>query len=291
MNLEKKYIKSFIKAFDLVYHDALRDMFNDLIKNGWTTNIEIYGKEKYGLFFCEISTNKKLQDIADKHIRIINSICPDCGKGCESLFEDDTSKKWISYTCFNCWKLRIEKYFTISNISNSGFNYSITNNNLTERKDINWFKDVKSVKLNNKSSLYLYKEIDFELEIELLNNKSIFFDNSYINFYQLLKNIPSLYFIEHDDLKCVDYLLSNLSDCPICQKISLIKNQCLVCNTKLEPLLKWPNESYDSWKYYNKIDEIIFNKRDEFCKHIQKNLILKYRFHKDKSFEESIKFT
>ncbi|KAB8153468.1 hypothetical protein EZY14_009550 [Kordia sp. TARA_039_SRF] len=290
MNAETKYVTSVIKDFDVVYQNTLKEMFDELIENGWTTDVKIYCKEKYGVFICEINSNQKLQNIADTYVGIINSICPNCGEKEKPLFEDDTSSEWIDYTCFDCWSVRTEKYFTISNISKSGFNCLQINDNVTERKDFNWSKDVKRIKLTNKSSAYFDKEIDVELEIELLNNKFLFFNKSYIHFYKLLKNVPRIYFIEEDDVSCVEYIFSNISDCPICKKIALYKNKCLVCHTNLELLLKWPSTRHDSWKWYNKVDEIIVNKRETFSKLIDNDLILKYRLHRDESFEKSSAF-
>ncbi|MGB5983618.1 MAG: hypothetical protein WBG46_15890 [Nonlabens sp.] len=295
MNVEEKYIKTFLQNQYHVYHDLLEAMFDELLKNGWTVEADIYCKEKYDYYYCKVSGgNEKFQAIVDKYAEQINSFCSVCERNDRPIYEDDLSPYWIQSTCFDCWKERIE-INTIKNISEDGFSFPrINSENQVELINISWLRDVKNFKLLNVNRFLLRDVNLLGLQIELLNDDLIGFGFTDINFYKLLKNTPN-HAGDPDDYIFLEKFRSSLKDCPICKKVSIFEKRCLSCGLYKQNILmggvnSGPLWADDSWKWFNNIDERIHYKRKEFEDNLEKDPVLKYRFENDDSFAQSDRF-
>ena len=275
------FVELFIKTNYEGWQNELRNMFSELILNGWELNIPIKSKEKYGNFICNIETNNiKLKSTVEKYKKIINSLCSRCGSQ-ENVFNDQTDY-WIENICESCWTNKMKNQHTISEITESGFKYGILINDFKfELKYFEW-NQVKNININ----IPEYGN-NFELEINFDSENLYLQAKTDVNFFRLLKYIPKEK-LTSTDYDFIDNLFLNLTDCKICGKISVYESSCLVCNENLEEILK--NQRNQSWKRYNNIEEIIKKEQENFQYNTKHIITIKYRFQNDISFEKYLDF-
>lgn len=273
------FIELFVNSYNLGWQKELRNMFSELIINGWNLNIPIKSKEKYGNFVCDIETsNISLKEIINKYIKIIDSLCSKCGSD-KNVFSDQTTY-WIENICDKCWINKIENRYTISEISKEGFKYFLLINDKLEPKYFEW-NQVKNINLTIPK--YGSKH---ELEINI-DFENLYLDSKIdINFFNLLKFIPK----EKISPKNYDYisnLFINLKSCPICGKIAVHNGICLVCQNSLNEIL---NSRILNWKRFNNIEKIIEDEQNNFQNSIKHYINTRYRFENDISFDNDLSF-
>lgn len=275
------FIDLFIKTNCKGWQNELRNMFSDLISNGWNLSIPLKSKEKYGYFICDIETNDiNLLNTVKKYKEIIDNLCSRCGSQ-ENVFNDHTDF-WIENICENCWKNKMINEHTISDISKDGFKYCEFINDFTfEQKYFEW-KQIKTISL----TIPEYGT-NFELEINFEAQNLFFEACTDINFYKLLKHIPKEK-LNVEDYNFIINLFLNLKDCKICGKTSVYQSKCLVCNKSLEGILK--NQRNQSWKRYNNIEGIIKKEQEDFQFDTEHTITFKYRFQNEISFEKYLDF-
>lgn len=275
------FVDLFIETNFEGWQNELRNMFYELILNGWDLSIPIKSKEKYGDFICDVETNNiNLKKTVEKYKKIINSLCSRCGSK-ENVFNDQTDF-WIENICENCWENKMENQHTISEISKNGFKYGVLISDFNfVPKYFEWNK-IKNINL----TIPEYGT-DFELEMNFDSENLYFQARTDVNFFRLLKNIPKEK-LNDKDHNFVNNLFLNLNDCKICGKISVYESDCLVCNKSLEKILK--NPRHQSWKRYNNIEEIIKTEQEDFQYNIKHITTIKYRFQNDYSFEKHLGF-
>lgn len=270
------FVELFVKTNYEGWQNELRNMFSELISNGWNLNIPIKSKEKYGNFICKLdTTNIKLQNIVDKYIEIIDNLCSRCGSK-ENVFNDQTDY-WIENICESCWINKMKSQHTISEISENGFKYCVL------VSDFNYIsKYFEWNQINNVNITIPEYGNDYELEMNI-DSENLYFNRTDINFFKLLKHIPKEK-LNSDDYNFIKNLFANLEDCKICGKISVFESNCLNCNNCLNKILK--NSRNQSWKLYNSIEEIIKKEQEEFQYDTKHRLAIRYLYHNDISFEE-----
>jgi hypothetical protein len=270
------FVNLFIKGYADGWQNSLKNMFSELILNGWDVNTPIKSKEKYGDFICSIeTTNIKLQEIVEKYTEIINRLCSICG-GSENVFNDQT-EFWIENLCEKCWIRKIENRYTVNDISENGFSYFILNSNYdVEPRYFSWSR-IKNVKLKiPEASSFIY-----ELEMDVDSQTLTFEAGRDINFYKLLEQIP-IKLLSKKQFRIIRSLFANLTDCKICGRVSVYQDECLVCHANILSIMEI--ESAKIWKKFNNIDNLIRDKQLLFRKSIGHNVILKYRLLNDISF-------
>lgn len=275
------YVDTFANSNEIGWQKEIKNMFSELIANGWNLKIPVKSKEKYGNFICDIETkNIKLQSIVDKYTKIINRLCSNCGSN-ENVFNDQT-EYWIENICEKCWINKIENRYTVSDISENGFKYFLLiSNNKFEPKYFEW-SQVKSIVLTIPDYGTDHElEINFSTENLYLNNRTD------INFFKLLKFIPK------EKISSINYdyiqnLFLNLKSCTICGKIAVHNGTCLVCKNSLNKILS--NSRNVSWKRFNNIERIIKNEQESFQDIIKYSIVSRYRFQNDISFDKDLNF-
>lgn len=275
------FVSLFIKRYAEGWQNCLKNMFSELIINGWDVNTPIKSKEKYGDFICSIETsNIKLQEIVKTHTKIINKLCAICG-GNENVFNDQT-EFLIENLCEECWIRKMESRYTVSDISENGFSYFILNNNYTIEPRYFLWSQIKNVKLMIPEASS-YSELEMDVDSKTLR----FEERRDINFYKLLKQIPAK-LLSKKQFRIIRSLFANLTDCKICGRVSVYQERCLVCGASILSILEY--EPTKIWKKFNNIDEIIRNEQSSFKKSIGQHVTIKYRLLNDTSFETYTNF-
>jgi hypothetical protein len=271
------YVETFVNSYPFGWQKELKNMFSELIKNGWNLRIEIYSKEKYGYFICDIkSDNEILNNIVKNYVEVIDNLCSHCGSSTD-VFNDQT-EYWIENICAKCWITKIENRYVISKISENGFQYFkfIQPNNFKPAY-FSW-KDMSNFELylpNEYSSNYGF-EAEFNSEYTQLES------NRDLNFFKLLKSIPKEKLSKIDGEK-IELFFSNLKPCKICGKISVHNNYCLSCYNNLDKILS--KKEYIYLKNFNNIENVIYEIQKRFQESFSYSIIRKYRFENDISFE------
>lgn len=275
------FVELFVKTNYEGWQNELRNMFFELISNGWNLNIPIKSKEKYGNFICKLdTTNIKLQNIVDKYTEIIDNLCSRCGSK-ENVFNDQTDY-WIENICESCWTNKMINEHTISQISENGFKYGkLISDFKFELKYFEW-NQIKNININ----IPEYGN-NYELEMNFDFENLYFQAQTDVNFFKLLKHIPKEN-LNDKDYNFIKNLFLNLKDCKMCGLISVYQSNCLVCNNNLEEILKNPRNQ--SWKRYNNIEEIIKKEQEDFQYNTKHIITIKYRLQNDISFEKYLDF-
>jgi hypothetical protein len=244
----------------------IENLLKELTDNGWdskTMPLEV--REKWGSFEGFLtSDNEVLQAIIEKYSDLISDLCIDCGKKVSSSSD---------YHCEDCI-LEIDRTHAIEDISDKGFSYN--NFEKKERDYIKW-EEITEISLTKESHYQLEIKIPGkETWRDIVLDKHIQLYDSKVNFFLLLKNIPSEK-LKEEDRVFISKFFEDLESCMICGYIAVYDSICLICDNRL---LKTPNR----WMIKNNQTLNDYNKERQLLYYTFDNRVLIQRI--ERSFEK-----
>lgn len=284
------YIDCVVSEFPIGWKITLKEMFHELKKNGWNKKNKLNYNFSFGSITIEGLKNKNnscLNKIVKEYTYKLHNTCCNCSsqKNIEP-FEDE-------YLCQNCIFEIIEKR-EISEISNDGFkfyNFPTYSNQKGKFDFIKW-NDIKQITINQNKNNHIEIElsklsqneedkiVENFMQNAILNHFN-FSSNFNINFFELLKKIPQTKLSEKQ-IKDINYIFNNIKKCIICEKESMLDNNCLLCG---ESLIVLENPSKFALEKFGTNEIRIKHMKENFLKRKKNDFYLRYRYENDKSFE------
>lgn len=288
---DSTYIDCVVSEFPIGWENTLKEMFQELKENGWNSE----NKLNYNFSFSSITIeglenndNQISKKIIDKYKHKLHNTCCNCSseKNIEP-FEDE-------FLCQGCILDIIIKR-EITEISDDGFKFYNfpTYSNETGKYDVIKWKDIKQISItinpniNNHINIELNKQSQEEenniaenLMQSIIIKHFSFSSNFNINFFELLKKIPKYKLTKEQSID-IDNILNNKTQCIICEKNTMLYDNCLLCGANLQ-VLKNPSKS--TLERFGTNEIRIQHKKKEFLEWKDKNFFLRYRYENDKSY-------
>lgn len=232
------------------WHPLLKDF---LLETGWDLSQKIYGKEKFGGLRIWSSNGTEMnliqEEIVLKYQDLALSICELCGEPGQHR----TINGWEQTLCLS----HFLKFYPIIRIEPDKIIREPEFYHISQVTRIEFNSDHCRLILYSKGVLALGKETLY-----------IAFNSTEINYYSVLKTLPSSKLTEKDILY-INNFFSTLTECKVCGHDAVHHSTCLYCfktpwNDNNE---EWPNPYYESEEDYIKEQQIEwFLDKDDYKK-------------------------